>query len=152
VARQQTRLESEGAEFPVLGHLLVEGMQAYKMYTNMPGYDVLVVNPEANRQARVSVKSRWRVGASGFIIRNLDSDFVVVVKLNRDIDKGEVVPPEFFVMPTKAISTLKGSGWGRLNFAAIPNFQNYLNAWHRIRQFLDMPRPSGPNDEDSAEY
>jgi hypothetical protein len=45
--RQNTRLEAEGAEFLVLGHLLVEGLQAYKMYTNMPGYDVLVVNPEA---------------------------------------------------------------------------------------------------------
>ena len=40
--RQSTKLESEGAEFLVLGYLLVEGLQAYKMYVNMPGYDVLV--------------------------------------------------------------------------------------------------------------
>ena len=29
--RQNTRLEAEGAEFLLLGHLLVEGLQAYKM-------------------------------------------------------------------------------------------------------------------------
>jgi hypothetical protein len=80
-ATQNTRLEAEGAEFLVLGHLLVEGLQAYKMYTNMPGYDVLVVNPEANRIARVSVKSRWKASANGFIINNFGSDFVVVGSL-----------------------------------------------------------------------
>ena len=74
--RQNTRLEAEGAEFLVLGNLLVEGLQAYKPYTNMPGYNVLVVNSEGNpnRFARVSVKSRWRAAARGIIINNFDSD------------------------------------------------------------------------------
>jgi hypothetical protein len=151
VPKLKTKLESEGAEFLVLGHLLVEGMQAYKMYTNMPGYDVLVVNPEAGRQARVSVKSRWRAGANGFIIKNLDSDFVVVVKLNRDIAKGEVAPSQFFVIPTEAITPLKRSTLGKANFAAIPDFQAYLNAWHRIRVFLGVLVPAEPNEEDIAE-
>jgi hypothetical protein len=151
MARQDTKLASEGAEFLVLGHLLVEGMQAHKMYTNMPGYDLLVVNPEGHRQPRLSVKSRWRVGANGFIIRNFESDFVMIVKFNRDTDKGEATPPQFFVIPTDALRTLKSSGWGKLNFAAIPNFQTYLNAWHSVRDFLNLPPPVEPDEEGNVE-
>jgi hypothetical protein len=149
--RQNTRLAAEGAEFLVLGHLLVEGLQAYKMYTNMPGYDVLVVNPEAkpNRVARVSVKSRWKASANGFIINNFDSDFVVVVKLNRGT--AEPTPPQFFVIPTEALSTLSRAGWGKLNFNAIPNFQGYMNAWHQISDFIGASAAAEPHEEDATE-
>jgi hypothetical protein len=44
--RQNTRLESQGAEFLVLGHLLMLGIPAFKNYTNMPGYDVVVAYPD----------------------------------------------------------------------------------------------------------
>ncbi len=141
MARQNTRLEAQGAEFLVLGQLLVEGLQAYKMYTNMPGYDVLVVNPEANRTARVSVKSRWKASAGGFIINNFDSDFVVVVKLNR----GTLAPtpPQFFVIPTGIITNLSRDRMGKLNFSSIPDFSGYENAWHRVSEFLGvMPSPA----------
>jgi len=67
----------------VLGFLLIEGVQADKMYVNMPGHDVLAVNPAQECTTRISVKSRWRHKAEGFIIRKFDSDFVVVMKLNR---------------------------------------------------------------------
>lgn len=113
--RDNIRLAAEGTEFLVLGHLLVEGLQAYKMYTNMPGYDDLVVNPETkpNRVARISVKSRWRVEAHGFLIKNFDSDFVVVVKLNR----GTVpAPAEFFVLPRRSSSLCRDPGGRRLDF------------------------------------
>jgi hypothetical protein len=61
IPRQNTRPEAQCAEFLVLGQLLVEGIQAYKEYVNMPGKDVLAMNPEAKSQrvARVWVKSRW---------------------------------------------------------------------------------------------
>jgi hypothetical protein len=152
--RQNTRLEAEGAEFLVLGHLLVEGMQAYKMYTNMPGYDVMVVNPDTKVVARISVKSRWRVGAEGFIIKNLDSDFVVVVKLNRskvDLGAVEAKPPEFFVIPTDDIRALHRSGWGKIAFSKIPHFQSYLGGWDRIRQYMGVAMPSEPTDEDAGD-
>ena len=77
--RQNTTLESEGAEFLVLAHLLIQGIPSYKTYTNMAGYDITATNPEKNRSARIQVKSRWRTGAEGFIIKNFDCDFVVVV-------------------------------------------------------------------------
>jgi len=81
--RQDTKLETEGAEFLVLGQLLIHRIASYKTYTNMPGYDLVATHPEKNTSARIQVKSRWRTGAPGFLIKNFDCDFVVVVKLNR---------------------------------------------------------------------
>lgn len=57
--KQDTKLESEGVEFIVLGHLLVEGVSAYKAYINFPGYNLTAVNPGTKKVARIQVKSRW---------------------------------------------------------------------------------------------
>lgn len=46
--RLDTSLESSGAEFLVLGHLLVEGIQAFKAYTNFPGYDLITAASRAH--------------------------------------------------------------------------------------------------------
>jgi hypothetical protein len=148
--RQNTRLEAQGAEFLVLGQLLVERLQAYKMYVNMPGYDVLVVNPEVKPQrvARVSVKSRWRASAQGLIINNFESDFVVVVKLNRGT---KPLPVEYFITPTEKLSVLKKSNWGKINFSAIPDFQSYMDKWCLIHRFVDAHDPTEPNDKKSIE-
>jgi hypothetical protein len=118
------------------------------MYRNMPGYDILVVNPEAKRSARVSVKGRWKVSANGFIIKNFDSDFVVIAKLNRGLV--ELKPPSFFVIPTEKLQPLNSGGWGNLNFSALPNFQSYLGAWHQIRDFLHLAPPGEPDEEDGV--
>jgi len=83
MARQNTQLESAGAEFLVLGNLLIEGIPAFKSYTNMKGYDLVAVNAEKNLSARIQVKSRWRSKAEGFIINNFECDFVVIALLNR---------------------------------------------------------------------
>ena len=75
MARQNTQLESAGAEFLVLGNLLIECIPAFKSYTNMKGYDLVAVNAEKNLSARIQVKSRWRSKAEGFIINNFESFF-----------------------------------------------------------------------------
>jgi hypothetical protein len=49
--RQNTRLESEGAEFLVLGNLLADGISCYKAYVNFPGYDLFAINPITRRLA-----------------------------------------------------------------------------------------------------
>lgn len=84
-ARQNTR--SEGAEFLVLGNLLIDGIPAYKTYTNMRGYDIVATDPERGSAARIQVKSRWRTNAEGFIINNFECDFVVAAMLNRGSEK-----------------------------------------------------------------
>ena len=139
MARKDTRLESEGAEFLVLGQLLIHGIPAYKAYTNMPGYDVIAVDPTKRTTARISVKSRWATGAGGFIIRKFDCDFVVVAKLNRGTNRKreKVLPPEFFVLPVAVVRKAASSkGWGRIEFGKIPEFKSYSDRWDLVCNFL----------------
>lgn len=102
--RQNTKLESEGAEFLVLGQLLTIGIPSYKAYTKMAGYDIVATNPDQNTSARIQVKSRWRTGAEGFIIKRFDCDFVVVVLLNRGSKDGKakVLPPRVLCAPSES--------------------------------------------------
>ena len=138
--RQKTNLESEGAEFLVLGQLLILGIPSYKNYRNMAGYDLIATKPERNRVARLSVKSRWKTKAEGFIIKNFDCDFVVTVKLNRGSKDGraEVRPPEYFILPVNIVKALRRKGWGKVAFKDIPELESYRENWHLIREFLDQ--------------
>lgn len=138
--RQDTKLETEGAEFLVLGQLLINRIASYKTYTNMPGYDLIATNPENNTSARIQVKSRWRTGAPGFLIKNFDCDFVVVVKLNRGKKDGTgtIRDPEYFVLPTSVVQGApRTENWGRINFNKIPEFGSYRDRWDLIAEFLD---------------
>ncbi len=137
--RQNTKLESEGAEFLVLGQLLIQGVPTYKTYTNMPGYDLVAMNPERNRVARVQVKSRRRTKAEGFIINNFNCDFVVIVRLNRGSKDGllEVRLPEYFIFPVDIAEGLPQGGWGKIAFSKIPSLESYRENWSLIRTFLD---------------
>jgi hypothetical protein len=137
--RQNTRLESEGAEFLVLGNLLIQGVAAYKSYTNMAGYDIVATKPETNRSARIQVKSRWRTGAEGFIINNFNTDFVGVVLLNRGSKSGagKVFPPEFYVFPVAALQGLhRSENWGKVSLSKIVDFGLAKDRWGIITEFL----------------
>ena len=121
--RQDTKLESEGAEFLVLGQLLIEGIPAYKTYTNLRGYDLVAVWPETNRSARIQVKSRWATDANHFLIKRFDCDFVVLVRLNRGYRFSgtnkraleQKNDPEFYVLPVShAEAKTKKGGWGKI--------------------------------------
>ncbi len=139
MARQNTQLESAGAEFLVLGNLLVEGIPAFKSYTNMKGYDLIAVNPELNLSVRIQVKSRWRTKAEGFIIKNFECDFVVVALLNRGSKggKSEAHSPEYFIFPVHVAEALpRTEGWGKVSFSKFPDLHSYRNRWDLIRQAL----------------
>ena len=139
--RQNTQLESEGAEFLVLGQLLIQGIPSYKTYTNMPGYDLVATDPDRNRAARIQIKSRWKTKAEGFIIKNFDCDFVIVVKLNRGSKDGkaDIFPPEYFVLPVDVAEALpRTEGWGKVSFSNIPELETYRSNWDLIRDFLNQ--------------
>ena len=51
--RKDTKLESEGTEFLVLGRLLLEKITAFKTYTNFPGYDIIATSAENKRYRNV---------------------------------------------------------------------------------------------------
>lgn len=138
--RQDTRKESEGAEFLVMGMLLIQGLPTFKDYRNTPGYDLIVAKPEIHRTITIQVKSRWRTNANGFIINRFDCDFVVVCLLNRGKKSGEGITkaPEFFVFPSEVVKGVKRSDkFGKVNFSSIPDLQYYQNNWDLIKNKLE---------------
>jgi hypothetical protein len=70
--RRDTRLESEGAEFLVLGSLLAEGIPAWKAYTNFPGFDI-AAGSVGKGTCRIQVKSAFLTGSRTFQIKNFDN-------------------------------------------------------------------------------
>lgn len=160
-----SRLEAEGAEFLVLGYLLLEGIHATKAYTRYPGYDVIAVNPKAGRAGitcKIQVKSRWATDYDRkFVLKpNVDCDFVVFAELNRGYrdyhhrdksispDAGKR-PPQIFVFPAKKLDSLikvSSSGWSKVALADIPRYESYKDRWDLIRKFLKMPAVGAPQE------
>ena len=145
--RLNTKLEATGAEFLVLGQLLIRGIQAYKSYVNHPGYDLIVVNPEKKTQARIQVKSRFRTGATGFPIKNFESDFVVYAALNRGLTEKHlkkrkkktnlVKDPEYYIFHTSDLKKIarEDTMLGRkVLIKDIKNLKQYKDAWHLIKK------------------
>lgn len=148
MGRLDTSLESAGAEFLVLGNLLIEGIQAFKAYTNFPGYDIIATNPEKNTSCRIQVKSRWATDYDGaFPIRNLECDFVVFVALNRGYrhrrrrersEEGRR-EPQFYVFPVEVVREAQDprSKWGKAFLNRMEDPERHLSDWAAIRSFLD---------------
>jgi hypothetical protein len=145
--RINTKLESEGAEFLVLGSLLVEGVSCFKAYVNFPGYDLIAVSPDKGRNARIQVKSRLATDYNKrFPIKNFQCDFVVHVALNRGYrygkkgkgDGSEIRNPDFYVLPVDIVkdAQVPGSDWGMIKLSAIEKLESYKNAWWLISDFL----------------
>jgi hypothetical protein len=149
MARQNTRLECEGAEFLVLGNLLADGISCYKAYVNFPGYDLFAINPKTQKIARIQVKSRWATNYDkSFPIKNFDCDFVVHVALNRGYafgkkaaaDNSGVKSPEFYILPIAVIKKARNPSdpWGKIYFKKkIPHIEDYKNNWQLIREFIE---------------
>lgn len=142
--RRDTRLESEGAEFLTVGWLLVNGIEAHKTYSKMPGYDLIAVNAQGNKSTRIQVKSRYQTGVGHFIIKNFDSDFVVIARLNRGYatpkkngDDG-IKEPQLYVVPTAIVKAAQSpaDSWNKVSFSQIPDLEKYLNNWALIRDAL----------------
>lgn len=145
--RQNTKLESEGAEFLVLGTLLVEGVACFKAYVNFPGYDLVAVDAETGKTARIQVKSRWATNYDkSFPIKNFGCEFVVHVALNRGYRFGKsakhrdsgVRAPEYYVFPVSLVQSAQNATdkWGKVSITKIPEYAQYRDAWHLIRNYL----------------
>lgn len=144
--KQDTKLESEGAEFLVLGLLLVEGVSAYKAYINFPGYDLIAVNPDSKKVARIQVKSRWATDYdTSFPLRNLDCDFVVHVALNRgyrfgkkkNIKDNGIKPPTFYIFPIDIIAKARNEkGWNKVQIKKVEILDSYIDNWQLIKDYL----------------
>lgn len=145
-ARQNTKLEAEGAEFLVLGNLLRNGIEAYKTYSNYPDYDILAVNPESHRNVRVQVKSRWATNYDkSFQIRNVNCEFVVLVSLNLGYRFGKTAKgtdtgihnPEYFIFPAEVVTEAQSTGNpSKVRITSIPDYKKYEDAWQLISAAL----------------
>lgn len=132
----------------MLGHLLINGIQAYKAYVNHPGYDLLAVNPENNCACRIQVKSRYATDfEGGFPISNFECDFVVFAALNRGYryakvnkESGDtgIMPPDFYVFPVEVIksATKQAARWQKVYLRDIADVEQYLDGWDRIAVFM----------------
>lgn len=139
--RLNTALPAQGAEFLILGHLLVEGIQAYKAYVNNPDYDLLAVNAEAGLTARISVKSRYSVSYDGgFPLQSMACEFVVFVALNRPDPRPDKTtltsarPAECYVFPIALLEPIrKGkTGWHKVFLKDIEQVDQYRDRWDLI--------------------
>lgn len=147
-ARLDSRLEAEGAEFLVLAHLLLEGVQAMKAYTRYPGWDLLASDPEHGSSCRIQVKSRWATDYDrSFPLKNTDTDFVVLAALNRGYrgyggrrppegDDGRR-PPQLYVFPIETVAPLIRQGsMPKVRLADMDDPDQYLDRWDRIKKHL----------------
>lgn len=149
LSSEQIKLHSEGAEFLVLGNLLMRGIHATKAYTNYPGWDVMAFNPTNGKSARIQVKSRFATDALGFLVGNQDFDFLVMAKLNRGrrytkVREEEELSPDFYVIPIadlkKALqnpTTRSSLGGWRVTLSHLPKVSDsYKENWEQISAFL----------------
>lgn len=141
-ARLNSRLEWQGAEFLVLAHLLIEGIEAYKPYVNHPAYDLVALNPNGKNLARISVKSRWATNRAGhFPLNSLDCDFVVHVALNRgerrrgNMIDDQVQAAQMYVLPIEVCRRVR-TGSNKINLYNIADFKQFEAAWSLIRDHL----------------
>ena len=147
-------LTPDGAEFLVLGNLLVRGIYAYKNYVNTPDFDVVALNPDNNKKiARIEVKSRQHTNAKTYQMKSFKSDFVVFVQLNKykrskniKIFTGSENNINYIIIPTKKVKSLKRrktpNTWGRyrVNIGYLPSYKKYENdlGWTLIKKFLKI--------------
>jgi hypothetical protein len=151
--------ERVGAEFLVMGLMLVENIMCHKSYFNFPGFDLVALNPRKNKSVKIQVKSRWATDSDRRILmKNFDSDFVAFVQLNRGYryskkhlrrrsNDGGKLAPEVYIFPTRVVraARIRNSSWGKINLKGIPRFDEYKEDWGSIRKALaltDGQRPS----------
>ena len=159
------QLSPDGAEFLVLGNLLVRGIYAYKNYINTPDYDVAALNPKNRKIAKIEVKSRKFKEAKTYKLKSFKVDFVVFVQLNewtRRKVRGKRIkininpeknPINYTIIPIKKIKSLKTkrgkkrSKSGNYSISLNSLYRNktinkYHNhsGWNQIKNFLKIKR------------
>ena len=139
-----TTLEALGAEFFVLGKLLLHGISAYKAYDRQRGYD-LVCASNTGKSLTIQVKTLFWAKGNQFSFTNFESDFTVLVRQNR-VDTGKriadrniPIEPQCFVIRTsdvKRMSTAskQKSRGHKLSMKPneLPMFEPYKDKWKVI--------------------
>ena len=140
-SRYDTTLEAAGAEHLVIGHLLIDRIQAFRAHANQPGYDLLAVAPATRSSLKIQVKSRVAVDSGMFKLDSFDFDFVVFVRLNRGTKESLRLgrrdgarPPEFYVVPRRQIESWFGKPPARIG---VPRIQSFRERWELLHEELN---------------
>ena len=149
--KKDTKLVSTGAEFIVLGKLLLNEIQTYKTYVNFEGYDLVSVNPTINKSCKIQVKSKNFKNDSSFYLNSVEKnkpDFYVFCQTNtyKYVNKIAVLindsklKPRFFVMDYDSVQRFKSTDKKGQDYikiiSSVPNFQSYEDNWKSIKDFL----------------
>lgn len=140
---------SEGAEFLVIGHLLVENVRSFRAVDNTIGYDLWAVDRHSRVCARLHVTSRWAEDYDqSFPLRGFEYDFLIHVALNRGLrfhkkGLGHAAAsgrPEYFVFPVDVVKDAEAKN-DRPNTVALTHISDldaYRNNWRLIKSFLEQ--------------
>lgn len=121
------------------------GLRHIRRTLKIPGYDLIAVNTVGNNSCRIQVKSRFQTGVGYIIIKNFDSDFVIIALLNRGYAKPRrnndtgIKDQEIYIVPTKIIQEAQDphDKWNKVLLSKIPNLASYLNNLGIIREALN---------------
>lgn len=143
--RLDSKIQSDAAEFLVLGHLLLENVPAFKAYNNQPRYDLVAASPENGTSARIQVKSRWATDAGSVNISRFDFDFLVVARLNRGRrytknSKVKVMPPDYYVLSNSEVNQIATRNRTRKIKWNPEQLKPHISKWQKIAQFLKQGR------------
>ncbi len=140
-------LETEGSEYLVLGHLLIEGILAYKAHDIFHNHHIIAVNSDNHKVIRIQVKSRWAADYDGsFPMSNFDCEFVIHVALNRgyrfkekhNSDKYISIPPTLYIFPINVLHSIgEIDTLRRIELNAIKDVDMYINNWDLIKKQIN---------------
>ena len=143
--RLNTQVPTEGAELLVQGMLCRAGIPTFKAPAFRAVYDLIAINPNTNKSAKIQVKSRFETDCDrSFVVNRLGADFFAFVFLNmgKNWDSGGphegICEPEFYVVPKDKVKPIVDSGKKMRIKKDDPNFEQFRNAWHLVAQALDI--------------
>ena len=153
--RKDTTLPSSGAEFLVLGELLIREIESHKSYGNQKAYDIVSVNSKNNKSARIQVKCKNFKTDYGFWLNEKEKlcDFYVFVhtgiykyvkrksdgKRISQLIENNPSKPRFFIMDFKKTQEYKRTdkdGTDYLRILKDTPYEKFEDNWMQIKKFL----------------
>ena len=144
---------SLSAEYLVMGHLLRRNILTYKAPQNTEGYDLICLNTDNKKQARIQVKSRYATDSDKAVPIKEKTfehfEFLTVVFLNignfyrKQNRSSSPTLPEFYTLPRDFVANHHkkfDSGFQKFETKKL-NIEHFKNAlgFELIAKYLKIP-------------
>ena len=133
------RLAAAGAEHLVLSQLMIRDIDAFKCERGRAGIDIIAVDLMCGTSVGIQVKSRYSSSATGFLIKEVASEFIIFVRLNRDRlnEEKSALAPDCYVFPRAVIRKAHERGvMPKVHLRKIREVERYREAWFLISDAL----------------